>query len=578
MKTKLCVMKIKFLFIAFFTIISFAIVTNSCKKIAIRETTTLKVNILEYLQKDSLQRFTNLVSIVNKSGYDPFLNAYGTITLFAPTDVAIKAYLKKIGKSSVDQLSADESKNILLFHLLQEVVNTSDFTDGKLPSATMYGQYLITGVTNKDGVSYYVVNRQALITQANILLGNGIIQVIDSVLIPSTTTLAQQVEQNGDYSIFTQALKETGYYDTLNTMVNADSSRRWFSLIAETNQIYKDSVKVLTYADLKAKYCNTGNPKDPTDSLHLYVAYHILSGLKYLADIVSASSHETLAPLEVITDKVVNQKVLINDDEYSTITGTVHELGITLDATNSDISASNGVLHRALGNLAIKIRNPFPVYWDLCAQVPELTRLTSVYRKQTYLFDYGDSTNNTFKDIKWQNSCLKYRNGVQGYLGDYWELGMGRTTSNTDNLGTCSATSWIEFVTPLLVKGKYKVWFCYYTQNTSQTIAVQALFDSIPLTSALIQFHQKISSVAVTDEVSLEALGWKWWAGAAKKSGSTAARMLGIVDVQATGRHKIRFNLLSGSNSDCNFDMVHFIPVGMNQTSPRFNPDGSIEY
>jgi hypothetical protein len=274
---------------------------------------------------------------------------------------------------------------------------------------------------------------------------------------------------------------------------------------------------------------------------------------------------------------VNNTQVLINDDQYSTITGIVHEPVVALDPANSDVSATNGVLHRTLGHLAIKVRQPFPVYWDLCSTQPELTRLTNVYRKKTYLFDYGDTSKPTFKDIRWEKSCLKYRNGVNGYLGDYWEMGLGTSSSNTDNLGKCDANSWIEFTTPLLVKGKYKVWFCYYTQNSTVS-AVQASFDSIPLTSALIQFNQKISSVNPADEATLEALGWKWWAGAAKKAGSTAGRMVGIVDVKATGRHKIRFDLVSGSNSDCNFDMIHFIPVGMNQTSPRFNPDGSIEY
>jgi hypothetical protein len=191
------------------------------------------------------------------------------------------------------------------------------------------------------------------------------------------------------------------------------------------------------------------------------------------------------------------------------------------------------------------------------------------------LFDFNDGK--AFKDMKWEKSCLKYRNGVNGYLGDYWQMGLGRSSSNTDNLGTCEGNSWVEFTTPLLVKGKYKVWFCYYTQNSTVS-AVQASFDSVPLTSALIQFNQKISSVDFAKEAELEALGWKWWAGVAKKAGSTAGRMLGIIDVKATGRHKIRFDLISGSNADCNFDMVHFIPLGTNQTSPRFNPDGSIEY
>jgi uncharacterized surface protein with fasciclin (FAS1) repeats len=561
----------------FIPLVVFAVIAgllSNCKKTALVETTTQDKNILEYLEKDSLQRFTKLVAIIDKTGYSPAMNTYSTYTLFAPTDDAIDAYLKKMNIASIDQVKEADLKAMIQFHLLEEQVPTSDFTDGKLPSVTMLGQFLITGVVNEGGVSSFRINRQANVTQPNVVTGNGIIHVIDNVLTPSVYTLAKLLEQSSEYSIFTEALKETGYYDSLNSVTNGNGSQRWITLIAETNQALRDT-GIASYAALKAKYCNTGNPKDPADSLHLYVAYHMLPDVKYLADIVMASSHETMVPLEVITDKLIDgKKVLVNDDEYSTISGPVHEKGIELDQANSDITATNGVLHRALSHLAIKIRKPFPVYWDLCSTVPELTRLSNIYRKKTYLFAYGDGQ--TFKDVKWEKSCLKYRNGVNGYLGDYWQMGLGRSSSNTDNLGTCESNSWIEFTTPLLVKGKYKVWFCYYVQNSTVS-AVQATFDSVPLTSALIQFHQKISSVDPLKEAELEALGWKWWAGVNKKSGSTSGRMVGIIDVKATGRHKIRFDLISGSNADCNFDMVHFIPLGMSQTTPRFNPDGSIE-
>ncbi|MFT3824940.1 MAG: fasciclin domain-containing protein [Chitinophagaceae bacterium] len=555
--------------------VALAIIASQCKKLTIKETTSEDPNIVDYLKQDTTGAFTDLVKMITRVQYNSFLNAYGTYTLFAPTNTAIASYLKKAGKGTVEQLTDSEVKDILNFHILEEPVLTSDFNDGKLNTITMYGQFLVTGVANKDGVSTFVVNRQATVTTSNIQLGNGVIQVIDEVLVPTTKTIAQLVTEDANYSIFAQALKETGLYDTLNKSNAGADSKKWYTLIAETNAALSDS-GFTTYAKLKSKYCNTGNPKNPADSLYLYVSYHVLPDVKYLADIVMSGSHSTLAPLEVITDKLVNSKVLLNDDEYTTIDGTVHEPGVELDQNNSDVSATNGVLHRALGHLPLKIRQPFPVYWDLCATVPELTRLSSVYRKKTYLFDFGDS--NTLADVKWEKSCLKYRAGVVGYLGDYWQIGFGTSGSNTDNLGACSGNSWIEFTTPLLVKGRYKVWVGYYTQNTGKVVNVQTLFDSVPLTSALIQFHQKISSVSPADEATLEALGWKWWAGTSKKSGSTAARMVGIVDVAATGRHKLRFELVSGSNSDCNLDMVHFIPIGMNQVSPRFNPDGTIEY
>ncbi|MCS3796511.1 fasciclin domain-containing protein [Niastella sp. OAS944] len=563
----------KYIYIPLVVFIAVAALFGNCKKTDLRETTTQDPNILDYLQKDSLQRFTKLLAVIEKTGYSSAMNTYGTYTLFAPTDEAIIIYLKKLNVASIDQLKDSDLKAIIQFHLLEDVVQTSEFTDGKLPSVTMLGQFLITGVVNEGGVSSYRINRQANVAQPNVLTGNGIVHVIDNVLTPSVYTVAKLVEQSSAYSVFTEALKETGYYDSLNSVKNTDGTQRWFTLLAETDQALSDA-GFASYAALKKKYCNTGDPKNPADSLHLYVAYHILPDVKYLADIVMASSHETKVPLEVITDKLIDgKKVLINDDEYTTLTGPVHEIGAELDQANSDVSATNGVVHRALSHLAIKVRKPFPVYWDLCSTVSELTRLSSIYRKKTYLFDYGDGA--TLKDIKWEKSCLKYRNGVTGYLGDYWQVGMGTSSSNTDGLGQCAGNSWIEFTTPMLVKGKYKVWFCYFQQNGDKVINVQGSFDSIPLTSALIQFHQKIASV--TDTAGMEALGWKWWAGASKRAGTTASRMLGIIDVKATGRHKIRFNLISGTNSDCNFDMIHFIPVDENQTGRRFNPDGSIE-
>src|SRR5690348_9842409 len=155
------------------------ITLTMCRKITIKETTTDQVNLLQYLEQDSLQRFTDLVGIIHKAKFDAFMNAYGTYTLFAPTNEAIESWVKSRGKSSIDDIDADTLKDMLKFHLLEEEELTSGFTDGKLPSVTMYGQFLVTGVKNTGGASHFTVNRQATIVQADIVTGNGVIQVID---------------------------------------------------------------------------------------------------------------------------------------------------------------------------------------------------------------------------------------------------------------------------------------------------------------------------------------------------------------------------------------------------------------
>src|SRR5690606_34629185 len=132
---------------------------------------------------------------------------------------------------------------------------------------------------------------------------------------PAAKTIAQEIEANSDYSVFTQAMKETGYYDLLNK-VDADTSKRWMTVIAESNQALSDS-GYASYAALKAKYSQTGNPANPNDSLHMYMAYHIMNGLYFLGDIINYSAQLTLLPEEVITIKHENQQVVLNEMEFN---------------------------------------------------------------------------------------------------------------------------------------------------------------------------------------------------------------------------------------------------------------------
>ena len=308
-------MKRKNLFIAGLASIFLMYLVNSgCKKVEFVETTTMDVNIVGYLDKNP-DSFSLFRQILEKTGTAAFLNAYGSYTCFAPTNSGVKTYLKNLGATSVEAADLATLKDMVRLHLLEDTIYTNSFTDGKLPVITMYGQFLITSVANKGGVSSYIINRQGSIVKSNIRVGNGIIHAIDQVLIPATKTIAQQLEGNPDYSIFVQAMKETGYYAKLN-VVNPDISKRWITVFAESNKALADS-GFASYAALKAKYSKTGNPANLNDSLNMYVAYHISPGLKFLGDIITVPTHETYLPQEVVSIKLVDQDVLINEDEFN---------------------------------------------------------------------------------------------------------------------------------------------------------------------------------------------------------------------------------------------------------------------
>jgi uncharacterized surface protein with fasciclin (FAS1) repeats len=541
--------------------------SSSCKKIKYVESTTTDLNIYGYI-KSNPDKYTSITAIVDKSGYAGFLNAYGSYTMFVPTDSAVSIYLTEVNKT-LTSLTEKEAQDIVKFHLLEDTLATSTFKDGKLPTVTMYGQFLVTAVVNKAGISTVQVNRQATITSSNIKTGNGLIHQIDRVLKPASKTVSELIAADSRFSIFKQALLATGYYDTLNTINSTDPKlRRWFTVLAETNQALLDS-GIASFAALKTKFSNTGNPLNPLDSLNIYVKYHIIPDAKYLADIVSTSSHTTLAPLEVLASKLDDVKILINELTFNGIL----EKGVELERSTSDISATTGVLHTALANFRPKVRLPTAVYWDV-ADFPEVRKLPAVFRRANFSFAYG-----AIKDITWDRTTntMDYAyttsSSINVYWGDYLSVPMGNTTRH----------NWIEFTTPIIIKGRYKVWVCYRAAKGSGTVGlpggsnmpVQPSFDGIDLSR---QFNFCDQRPNLSDG-ELEALGWK------KYSPSTTqfmtGKFLGIIDVTTTDRHKFKLRSLpaAGTGNPSDFlDMVHFIPINENQYLPRFNVDGTLQY
>lgn len=554
----------------------------SCKKIEIVTTTTTDVNIYDYLVKNGDQ-FSEFAKMIEKAGYNDFLNAYGAYTVFAPTNDGVKAFLQETGRASIDAFTQTEIQNIVKLHLIQDTINTVSFTDGKLPQVTMLGQYLITGVTNINGVSSYTVNRQALILQPNISLANGIVHSINKVLKAATKTVAQTVEANPEYSIFTEALKATGYYDSLNIVNNPDTTRRFLTAIAETNKALADS-GITSFAALKARYSNTGDPTRADDSLHLYAAYHILTDARYLADIVSTASLPTLAPLEVITPRLDGQTVLINDIVFNG----KREVGVELDRAASDVTSSNGVVHSAKAHFAVKIRVPVRVDFDVADQ-PELRKLTSVFRRATAATAIAGSNGGGYvipkgflADVTWgsntnASSTISYNSmpftntTYYAWWGDYLRIPMGNTSRNL----------WIEFRTPLLVKGRYKVWICYYRRkasNNNPAFPNRVTFDGEPMQRTFDFSEQK----PVGTPGELEALGYKQYTEAPLTNTApdiyNVARLVGTVDVKTTDRHNIRITFLANSSGQelNHLDIIQFIPVNDNQQRPVFGRDGSV--
>ncbi|WP_316783712.1 fasciclin domain-containing protein [Pedobacter frigiditerrae] len=573
---------------------------NSCKQEQYTQSTTDDVNITGYLDKYPDQ-FSLMTQIIKRSGTAGYLGAYGKFTLFTPTNEAITAWLKSNNKTGVDQLTVEEAKNMVKYHLLPDTVATNRFSDGKLAQITLYGQYLQTGVKNEAGVSSYIVNKLAKITQSNVRLGNGIVHVMDHVLIPASLSLAKSIEANPRYTYFTQAFKETGFYDSLNVdgATVIDTTRRFQTVILESDSALK-AAGFATYASFKARYSKSGNPKLHSDSLWLYMAYHISTGPTYVPDIISTPAIYTLAPKEVITTKFAGQSVLLNEDEFAGVI----EPGVEINRTYSDVTASNGVQHEVKKPFTIKVRVQAPVYWDVADQ-PELranpkwrgaaAATIGLYPNNVPLLSgviYNDlakvTQGSNYDYVTVPNASRKYNSN------DMLNMSVGSSTARLQ---------WFELRTPMLVKGKYKVWICYAANTAS--VAFQVGFDigrQNPQTLLnTVDFRQDLSSSGVTSstaaatdaDAKMLTNGFKrYMATTADTQGTlkglnqinttgwnlSVGRLAGVIDVQTTDRHWLRLTLLAGGGNTSTtwLDMIHFIPVDAEQGWPRFSTQGVV--
>jgi len=200
--------------------------------------------------------------------------------------------------------------NILLYHVVGSEARAADVVNMS-GVETLNGQAV--AITVEDGV--VKLNDLATVVSTDIEASNGIIHVIDSVLVPpasESSTIADVVASNEDFSTLLAALEAAGLTETL-------AGAGDFTVFAPTNE---------AFAALPAGTLDT-LLADPQGQLSQILLYHVVGSRAAAADVVNLSSVDTLQG-SPITIEVVNGGVVLND---------------SVMVTQTDIMASNGVIH-----------------------------------------------------------------------------------------------------------------------------------------------------------------------------------------------------------------------------------------
>jgi len=120
-------------------------------------------------------QLTTLNKLLNEAGLADTLRGTGPYTVFAPTDEAFKA----VPPATLEALAKDKSrlKTVLSYHVVPGTLLSSDVKNG--PVKTVQGADV---ALYKSGT--FLTVEEAVVTTADVRATNGVIQVVDKVLLP----------------------------------------------------------------------------------------------------------------------------------------------------------------------------------------------------------------------------------------------------------------------------------------------------------------------------------------------------------------------------------------------------------
>ena len=121
--------------------------------------------------------FSILVEAVKKADLVGALSADGPFTVFAPTNEAFNALFKQLGVSGIKDITAEQLTPILTYHVVSGKVMSTDLSNTSV--ATLNGKKIKVDISNGVKIN------DSHVVKADIQGKNGVVHVIDRVLIPN---------------------------------------------------------------------------------------------------------------------------------------------------------------------------------------------------------------------------------------------------------------------------------------------------------------------------------------------------------------------------------------------------------
>ena len=266
--------------------------------------------------------FSILVDALVKADLANTLAGTGTFTVFAPTNEAFNALFAELGVSGLSDLSAEALTPILLYHVLGETKTSGMLSAGYYSSLSpAQGSYVSLYVQTDMGVK---LNDRSMVTTADLSADNGVIHVIDKVLLPPT--VVDIASANANFSTLVGAVVAENLATTLS---DKEAS---YTIFAPTNAAF------------------TAAGTLPSD-LSPILLYHVLGEAVFSSDISSSIVNTLNTDNPELVVELTNNGVKLNGTSNVVVTDIVGTNGIihVIDAVITPIN-DNSILDIAMAN------------------------------------------------------------------------------------------------------------------------------------------------------------------------------------------------------------------------------------
>lgn len=243
-------------------------------------------------------------------------------TVFAPNNAAFNAFLSANGFANLAAVPKEILTQVLLNHVQQGVIMSSDLTTGYIESMSTAGpdgENLSMFINTSGGVT---INDVASVTTANVEVDNGVIHAVDAVIgLPDITTFATA---DPTFDTLVAALTREEEFNFVNVLMTQESPAP-FTVFAPTNAAFQS----LLANDLEMNSLND----IPTDVLAAALSYHVVTGANVRSSDITNN---------MIVATFEGGSFTINTTGGVTITD---ENGRVANVVAVDVQATNGVIH-----------------------------------------------------------------------------------------------------------------------------------------------------------------------------------------------------------------------------------------